>query len=72
MDPMATVSGIASGLGLPPEVRVEILQALEAGTRTTALLELLRHERHRTRLLELIPSLSNFSLSLRDAEDRAP
>lgn len=57
---------IAGGLDLQPEQRVGVFQALETTARVTCLLDIMREHRHRARLLELIPSLTNFSLQFEE------
>jgi len=63
---------IASSLRLSPASRARIMQASEPEDRIQALLELLTLQKHRTRLRDIIPSLGDFSLSLRDDEESAP
>jgi Lon protease-like protein len=60
----ALADRIASALDLQPDQRVEVLQALPPEKRTRLVLALLSDRAHRKRLLEVIPSLHAFSLSL--------
>jgi len=60
----ALTDRIASALDLQPEQRVEVLQALPPEKRARLVLALLSDKAHRKRLLEVIPSLHAFSLSL--------
>jgi len=55
---------IASSLELQPDQRVSVLQALPPEQRVQLVLELLADKAHRKRLLEILPSLQNFSLSM--------
>jgi Lon protease-like protein len=63
-DAGALADRIAASLDLQADQRVLLMQAVDAGTRIERLLELLRDRRHRQRLIEIIPSLHAFSLSL--------
>lgn len=58
------VDRIAGGLELRPEQRVGVLQAIDTGDRVDELIDILRERRHSARLLEMIPKLGSFSLSL--------
>ena len=60
----ALADRIASALDLQPEQRVEVLQALPPEKRARLVLALLSDKAHRKRMLEVIPSLHSFSLSL--------
>ena len=60
----ALADRIASALDLQPEQRVEVLQALPPEKRARLVLGLLSDKAHRKRLLEVIPSLHSFSLTL--------
>ena len=64
----ALVDKIAGELELQPPLRVRMMQAIEPASRVELLLALLREREHRQRLLELIPSLSAFSLALESGE----
>jgi Lon protease-like protein len=55
---------IASALDLQPDQRVAVLQALSPEQRVGLVLDLLADREHRKRLLEIVPSLQGFSLSL--------
>jgi Lon protease-like protein len=63
-DAGALADRIASSLDLQADQRVLLMQAVDAGARIERLLERLRDRRHRQRLIEIIPSLHAFSLSL--------
>ncbi len=65
------VDRIAGGLELRPEQRVGILQAIDTPERVDELIEILRDRRHSERLMQLIPELGTFSLSL-DGGDVTP
>ena len=65
----ALADRIASALQLPPRRRVQMMQAFTADRRIDVLLELLGEPRHARRLVELIPSLGDFTLALPDAKD---
>lgn len=60
---------IASSLRLPAVQRIAMMQAFSTEVRVEILLGLLDEPRHRQRLVDLIPSLGDFSLSLPDAKD---
>lgn len=60
----ALADRIGSSLDLGAEQRVELLQAVDLEGRVALLLSLLREKAHRQQLLEIIPSLHAFSLSL--------
>lgn len=66
----ALVDRIAGGLELRPEQRVGVLQAIDTSARVDELLEILRERRHAERLIELIPQLGSFSLSLDGGDPR--
>jgi Lon protease-like protein len=55
---------IASSLDLQPDQRVAALQALAPEQRVQLVLDLLADRAHRKRLLEILPSLSGFSIAL--------
>lgn len=67
----ALADRIASSLELQPDQRVAALQALSPGQRVRLVLELLADREHRRRLLDVIPSLQGFSLSLTPPRDEA-
>ncbi len=60
----ALADRIASALDLQPDQRVAVLQALSPAQRVNLVLQLLADREHRKRLLEILPSLQAFSLSL--------
>jgi Lon protease-like protein len=60
---------IASSLRLPASHRIAMMQAFSVEARVDTLLSLLEDPRHRQRLVDLIPSLGDFSLSLTDGKD---
>ncbi len=60
----ALVDRIASSLELKPAERVAVVQSVDLTTRMQQLLELTSQRRHRQRLLDIIPSLHAFSLSV--------
>jgi Lon protease-like protein len=60
----ALVDRVAAALDLQPPHKVRVMQAVDPYERVELLLALLREKEHRQRLLELIPSLHDFSLSL--------
>lgn len=64
IDPSALVDRIATLLELPAALRVAVLQSVELEDRITLLLEILSERPNRQRLLELVPSLHEFTLSL--------
>lgn len=63
---------IASALELEPPERVLMLQTVEADGRVDLLLDLIAEERHGARLLDIIPALGDFSMSLPDGPDPTP
>ncbi len=63
---------IASSLRLSPGARVAMMQAFGLEQRVDTLLRLLDEPRHRARLVDLVPSLGDFTLSLTDGKDTAP
>jgi len=65
-DPGALADRIATALDLSPAQRCEFMAAIAPAVRCRLLLELLRDRRHRQTLLELLPSLHNFSIALPD------
>ena len=64
-DPGALADRIAAALDLPAGQRCELMAALDPETRCRRLLSVLEDRRHRQAVLELIPSLHAFSLSMR-------
>jgi Lon protease-like protein len=70
-DAGALADRIASALRLPPAHRVDVMQAFETRERIDTLLRLLEERRHRERLIELIPALGDYTLSLRHRKDTA-
>ncbi|MDG2148747.1 MAG: LON peptidase substrate-binding domain-containing protein [Planctomycetota bacterium] len=60
---------IASSLRLAASQRIAMMQAFSSEARVELLLNLLEDPRHGQRLIDLIPSLQDFSLSLPDAKD---
>jgi Lon protease-like protein len=63
-DAGALADRIASSLELQPDQRVAALQALAPEQRVRLVLDLLADRAHRKRLLEILPSLNGFSISL--------
>ena len=61
------VDRIAGGLQLGPDLRARVMQAVELEERVELLLELLRGAKRKRRLIELLPSLSNYHLGLDEA-----
>ena len=55
---------IASSLDITPEQRVAVLGAGELDRRAGLVLEMLRERKHRQQLIEVIPSLHAFTLSM--------
>jgi hypothetical protein len=60
---------IASSLDVTPEQRVAVLGAVDIDRRADLLLETLRERKHRQQLIEAMPSLHAFALSMEHERD---
>ncbi len=58
------VDRIAGSLELPPDQRAFFMQSIDLEERIGLLLETLRKRQHRARFIDIIPSLTHFSLSM--------